>query len=84
MCLNPGSGIYPGEGNGNPLQYSGLENPMDRGAWWAAVHGVKKSATRQKRLSSHTHAGWKGCLWQALCAALGYVVCVIIRTTVPL
>jgi len=37
----PGSGRYPGEGNGNPLQYSCLENPMDRGAWWATVHGVK-------------------------------------------
>ena len=34
-----------GEGNGNPLQYSCLENPMDRGAWWAIVHGVKKSQT---------------------------------------
>ena len=34
---------YPGEGNGSPLQYSCLENPMDRGAWWAAVHGVTKS-----------------------------------------
>ena len=33
----------PGEGNGNPLQYSCLENPMDRGAWWAVVHGVAKS-----------------------------------------
>ena len=33
--LTPGSGISPGEGNGNPLQYSLLENPMDRGAWWA-------------------------------------------------
>ena len=36
----------PGEGNGNPLQYSCLENPMDRGAWWATVHGVAKSRTR--------------------------------------
>ena len=36
----------PGEGNGNPLQYSCLENPMDRGAWWATVHGVAKSQTR--------------------------------------
>ena len=35
----------PGEGNGNPLQYSCLENPMDRGAWWAAVHGVARSRT---------------------------------------
>ena len=39
----PGSGISPGEGNGNPLQYSCLENPMDRGAWLATVHGVTKS-----------------------------------------
>ena len=39
----PGSGRSPGEGNGNPLQYSCLENPMDRGAWWATVHGVAKS-----------------------------------------
>ena len=41
-----------GEGNGNPLQYSCLENPVDRGAWWAAVHGVTQSWTRLKRLSS--------------------------------
>ena len=41
----PGSGRSPGEGNGNPLQYSCLENPMDRGAWWATVHGVVKSET---------------------------------------
>ena len=48
----PGSGRSPGEGNGNPLQYSCLENPMDRGTWWATVHGVAKSRTRQ---SIHTH-----------------------------
>ena len=41
----PGSGRSPGEGNGNPLQYSCLENPMDRGAWWAIVHGVAKNWT---------------------------------------
>ena len=41
--LIPGSGRSPGVGNGNPLQYSCLENPMDRGAWQAAVHGVTKS-----------------------------------------
>ena len=41
-----------GEGNGNPLQYSCLENPRDRGAWWAAVYGVEQSRTRLKRLSS--------------------------------
>jgi len=42
----PGSGRSPGEGNGNPLQYSCLENPMEGGAWWATVHGVTKSQTR--------------------------------------
>ena len=41
----PGSGRSPGGGNGSPLQYSCLGNPMDRGAWWAAVHGVAKSQT---------------------------------------
>ena len=38
----PGSGRSPGEGNGNPLQYSFLENPIDRGAWWATVHGIAR------------------------------------------
>ena len=42
----PGLGRSPGERNGNPLQYSCLENPMGRGAWWATVHGVAKSRTR--------------------------------------
>ena len=42
----PGSGRSPGEGHGNPLQYSGLENLMDRGAWWATVEGITKSQTR--------------------------------------
>ena len=45
--------LWHGEGNGTPLQYSCLENPMDRGAWWAAVHGVAKSWTR---LSDFTFA----------------------------
>ena len=45
-------GFYSGEGNGNPLQYSCLENPKDRGAWWATVHGVAKSWTQ---LSSWAH-----------------------------
>ena len=43
---NPLKWVTQGEGNGNPLQYSCLENPMDGGAWWAAVHGVTKSRTR--------------------------------------
>ena len=42
----PGLGRFPGEGNGSPLQYSCLENLMDRGAWWATVHGVAKSQTQ--------------------------------------
>ena len=44
-CSIPGSGRSPGVGNGNPLQYSCLENSMDRGAWWATVHGVAKNQT---------------------------------------
>ena len=47
----PGLGRSPGEGNGNPLQYSCLENIMDRGAWQATVHRVVKNQTRLKRLS---------------------------------
>ena len=58
----PGSGRSPGEGNGNPLQYSRLENPMDGGTSWATVHGVAKSQTQ---LSNFTHsltmAQWKQC-----------------------
>ena len=45
LGLIPGSGRFPGEGNGNPLQYPYLGNPMDRGAWWATVHGMSKSWT---------------------------------------
>ena len=47
LGLIPGSGRSPGGGHGNPLQYSCLENPMDRGAWWATVHGVAKSWTTE-------------------------------------
>ena len=53
MGLIPGLGRHPGEGHGNPLQYSYMENPMDRGTWWATVHSTAKSQTRLKRLSSH-------------------------------
>ena len=52
----PGRGRSPEEGNGNPLQYSCLENSMDRGAWWATVHGVAEQLT-------HTHS--------VLCTVLG-------------
>ena len=50
--LSMGSHACIGEGNGNPLQYSCLENPRDGGAWWAAVYGVAQSRTRLKQLSS--------------------------------
>ena len=51
----PGSESSPGERHGNPLQYSCLENPMDRGTWWATVHGVTKSWAQLKLLSTHAH-----------------------------
>ena len=54
----PSSSLGLGEGNGTPLQYSCLENPMDGGAWWAAVHGVTKSQTRLSNFTCtfHFHA----------------------------
>ena len=51
----PGSGRSSGEGNGNPLQYSCLEDPMDGGAWWAIVHGVTKSRTHLSDFRSLIH-----------------------------
>ena len=51
----PGLGRFPGEGNGNPLQYSGLENSMDRGAWQAIVHGVTKSQTQLSNFHFHLY-----------------------------
>ena len=53
------SALCEGEGNGNPLQYSCLGRPMDRGAWWAAVHGVAQSWTWLKRLSMHACMLWR-------------------------
>ena len=57
----PGLGRSPGEGNGSPLQYSCLENPMDCGAWWATVHGVTKCRTG---LSDFSFTFTYGMLWQ--------------------
>ena len=58
-----------GEGNGNPLQCSCLENPRDRGAWWAAVYGVAQSRTRLKRLSSSSSSiELSFCMWKRLVA----------------
>ena len=58
-----------GEGNGNPLQYSGLENPRDGGAWWAAVYGVAQSRTRLKQLSSSSSSNRCIDFTQDTCAA---------------
>ena len=54
--LIPGSGRFPGEENGNALQYSCLENPMDRGAWQSTVHKVTMGQTRLKPLNMHAHS----------------------------
>ena len=64
----PGSGRSPGRGHGNPLWYSCLENPMDRGAWWAIVHSVTNSWTQLKQLSAYT-----GCMekFPYLCSYIG-------------
>ena len=59
----PGSGRSLGEGNGNPFQYSCLENPMDRGAWWVTVHGVTKSRTRLSDKHFHTSM----CVYVCVC-----------------
>ena len=56
----PELGRSPGERNGNPLHYSCLESPVDRGAWWATVHGVTESQTQP---STHIHYG-KAALWE--------------------
>ena len=58
----PGLGRSPGEGNGNPLQYYCLENPMDRGAWQAAVYGVAKSQIRLSNFTSLQDAKTAQCL----------------------
>ena len=68
-----------GEGNGNPLQCSCLENPMDRGAWWAAVYGVAQSWTWLKRLSSSSSSGHLYVFFikihiQVFCSFLNWVV----------
>ena len=76
----PGSGRSPGEGNGNPLQYSCLKNPTGRGTWWAAVHGVAKSQTRLSnsacmhepftRTGKYTYSPLLGIFWASLVAQM--------------
>ena len=67
-----------GEGNGNPLQCSCLENPRDGGAWWAAVYGVAESRTRLKRLRNSSSSGWS-CDSLPLLIFTGYVSIQVLR-----
>ena len=55
MGLIPGSGRFPGAGNDNPLQYYCLGNPMDRGAWWATIHGVIKESDTTQQLNNNNN-----------------------------
>ena len=64
------SATWDGEGNGNPLQCSRLENPVDRGAWWAAVYAVAQSWTRLKRLSSSSSSHLRSLEVQVLVAVV--------------
>ena len=59
----PRSGRFPGGGHSNPLQYSCLENPMDRGAWQATAHRVTKSWVRLKQFSTHRFVSKQMVLW---------------------
>ena len=68
MDLMPGLGRSPGGGNGNPLQYSGLENRMDRGAWQATVHGAAKNQTTERAHTLPSSLGWMGHV--SLCTAM--------------
>ena len=76
MSLIPGLGRSPGGGHSNPLQYSCLEKPMARGAQWATVHGVTKSQTRLKWLSTRAHI----VLRSTGCGRAGFTSC---RTRAP-
>ena len=78
--------MHNGEDNGDPLQYSCLENPRDRGAWWAAVYGVAQRWTRLKRLSSSSSM-YKLYLYKCdkhlkrkLMALMKYLLCMWIRS----
>ena len=72
LSSTPGLGRSPGEGNGYPLQYSCLENSMDRGIWWATVHGLTKSPTKLKRLTPSL-SKWK-LKSLSLCSPTDYTV----------
>ena len=78
----PGSGRSPGGGQGNPLQYSCLENALNRGAWWATVHGVAKSQTRLKRLRMHPRTTTWSKAWRLIKDSLGTeTLCPLCRRT---
>ena len=71
----PGWGRSPGIGNGNPLQYSCLGNPMDRGAWWATVHGVTKESDTTKQQQQQLGRGQSSGEWvQLWCSRIGITV----------
>ena len=61
MGLIPGLGRSPGEGHGYPLQYSCLDNPVDRGAWWAMAYRITNSWTQLKQLSTHAQRHYIHC-----------------------
>ena len=67
----PGLGRSPGAGHGNPLQYSCLDNPMDRGAWWAAVTRIAKSLGFMSEATEHAHARHSTNIVQ--CVYTGYI-----------
>ena len=80
----PGSGRSPGEGNGNPFQYSCLENPMNRGAWWATVHGVTKSRTSpSEHTLTHFIIHWKYTYEWMKINVMGYQNPLIIQILCP-
>ena len=79
QCRRPTFGISPGERHGNPPQYSCLENPMDRGAWWATVHGVAKNQTRLSNQHFHfrSHLGRLGHL--LFCATINITLLISVH-----
>ena len=60
----PGKGRSPGGGHSNPFQYSCLENPKDRGAWWGAVHRAAESSTQLKQMSTHAWVASKSSIYK--------------------